>query len=192
MIAFIGCPRSGTKYISEVCSAANIDVGHEVKGGDGISYWQLAVDMDLAMPENVKYIHQVRHPLDVIGSMQTIALKSWDFICQHAGISFEVLDLVYTGMQAWYCWNMLSENKAIFTYRVEDIRSVWMRILDLVSAWPCPLPEISKDINTRKDQYDIVTWQDLLIRDKWLTHSIFQMARRYGYGDDFSDIGGLG
>ena len=41
MVVVIGCPRSGTGFISQLLKEHGLDVGHEVWGKDGISDWRM-------------------------------------------------------------------------------------------------------------------------------------------------------
>lgn len=71
-------PRSGTKYLSKLCQAYGLDVGHERMGANGICSWMLAADADCApygdgttFQPNVydRVIRLVRHPLRVLASV---------------------------------------------------------------------------------------------------------------------------
>lgn len=70
-------PRSGTKYLSRLCQAFGLDVGHETMRRDGICSWMLAVEADFApygggtKLRDYTYEHVVRlvrHPMHVLAS----------------------------------------------------------------------------------------------------------------------------
>lgn len=80
-IMVIGCGRSGTTFTSKIFKTHNIKIGHERLDNDGISSWYLVSDQDEVFlgPSfnqiknlNMPIVHQVRHPLKSISSMQAI------------------------------------------------------------------------------------------------------------------------
>lgn len=50
MVVVIGCPRSGTGFISQLLKEHGLDVGHEVWGKNGISDWRLTWAREYHVP----------------------------------------------------------------------------------------------------------------------------------------------
>jgi len=176
-IIITGCPRSGTKYISHVMQKCGLDIGHnKVWGKDGISSWLYAA---IEAPGNSIVLCQVRNPVDTIGSLQTIGNDSWEFFDKHIRCGLDN-NMALRGMRAWLRWNRLAMEKAIFTYRVEDIESQWDRICELIGI-DHSLPNIPTDTNTRQDRYEQMRLSDLHLEDSELCDQIVEMASGLGY-----------
>jgi len=176
-IVITGCARSGTKYISEVLKKAGKDVGHWNTGGsDGIA-------SDLVAPWELRgatILHQVRHPLHQIASMQTALRHTWNYIA--AMLDFNGTDSVLRYcMRYWLKWNKLVAEKACLTYRVEDIDTSWDEIKQLLGLDGVKLPAVPKDTNSRKGHYKPVGWDELKAADTELAKAIFKQALEYGY-----------
>ncbi len=184
-----GCARSGTMYASRLLSSAGLRIGHETMGKDGIASWLLAVDSDFVPWGPVRHcfqfkeiLHQVRRPLAVISSMQTITPQSWQYMCHHVPCSVEE-PLLLRCAKYWRYWNLRAESIATWRYRVEDIEKVWGSMCERL-AMPAdqPFPSaVPRDINTRKPAFSNVRWDDLLVLDRKLCFSIQEQAVRYGY-----------
>jgi hypothetical protein len=153
-----GCPRSGTRYITLVLRRLGLDVGHERIGRDGVSSWALAVDAERTPwgPSwgDVQFdtvLHQVRHPLDVIDSVETLKPTSWEFVSRHVPLapreSFPV-----RGALLWCHWNRAAERRATLTYRVEAIGEALPLICEALDVPhdPGAATQIPTDVNTRK------------------------------------------
>ncbi|MEL7422698.1 MAG: hypothetical protein AAFN81_06895, partial [Bacteroidota bacterium] len=88
-IMIIGCGRSGTTYTSKLFKSFGYEVGHERLGKNGISSWMLVSDQtqvpigpsfkDLRSLE-LPIVHQVRHPIKAISSLQATGHISWKFL----------------------------------------------------------------------------------------------------------------
>ena len=152
-----GCPRSGTRYTTLVLRRLGLDVGHERIGRDGVSSWALAVDAEQTPwgPSwgDVRFdvvLHQVRHPLDVIDSVETLRPASWKFVSEYApldpGQSFPI-----RGALLWCHWNGAAETRAALTYRVEAIAEALPLICEAIDVAHDPLAarDVPTDVNTR-------------------------------------------
>jgi len=97
-IIIIGCGRSGTTHTSKKFQAFGYDVGHERLKKHGISSWYLVSDQDeipigpsfaQVAKFNIAVVHQVRHPLKAISSLQSTGWISWKFLSNELPIDFE-------------------------------------------------------------------------------------------------------
>ncbi len=190
-LLIIGCARSGTAYIANVLQESAFQIGHERMGKDGVSSWYLAAQpknrkrrVNLAKFHFAHIFHQVRHPLHVISSVySTEDLHSWSYIMAHLPeIRMEDSHLVKCA-KYWYFWNLKAEKFAEWTYRVEDVDSVWdefgNRLGKRISK--AGFEKVSKHFNTRGD-HRMFTWEDLQRElDPDLYGKILDMALKYGY-----------
>lgn len=175
-IVVLGCARSGTMYISNVFQKLGIDIRHEKMGIDGTSDWH-KVPSDLSEFDCV--LHQVRHPLKVISSMTTAPPSTWKSINKHIPLILdnELID----GMRYWYFWNLMIEPYSNIRYRVENIKSEWNLILEILNIPYTDLPNVSNKINSRP--HEVYTWNDLENMDKNLCDKIKRLSRNFGYED---------
>ena len=178
----LGTPRSGLAYTTMVLRQLKLSVAHEGIGADGACGWPF---VPCIMPKsNITILHQVRNPLDSIGSMQCISEESWSYIGHYLKMDImKTSDLIFRGMQCWYHWNKMVEDKAIFTYRVEDMERVWGNICELLKINKMisfPL-DISTDINTRAEFYEPLETEDLLNSNSTLATRVLSLGTTYGY-----------
>jgi hypothetical protein len=176
----VGCARSGTRWIAEVLTLTGLDVGHwRTLGDDGISSDLLA---PLACLLEANVIHQVRYPVNQIGSMHTTHGYTWQFINQV--LKFKDGDtLLKMCMKYWLVWNSYAEKVARYTYRIENIDNEWGKIKELTGAKGV-LPDVPRNANTRKGMYKPVTWDMLEQEDAELYGHILKKAWGYGYRAD--------
>lgn len=187
-----GCARSGTTYITEVLKQAGLQVEHEFLAKDGCVSWLMAVDSDYAPwgpPDNGIYFehifHQVRHPLLVISSVYTTEPKqSWDFICKHIPEIHSKDDHVVKCAKYWYYWNLRAEEKAEWTYQVEEIETILSHMSKRLK-FPLSrelLKRIPKTSNHRGAYVHKFTWADLhVMLPPDLLSKIQTLAVKYGY-----------
>lgn len=178
-LVVVGCARSGTKYIADVFTQLGLDVGHwRMLGEDGISSDLLA---PLACLPGGRILHQVRYPINQIGSMQTTNGYTWQFINQV--VKFEKGDtLLQMCMKYWLVWNTLAERAARYTYRIEDIDNVWPEVKEVAGlAEDLEIPDVPRNANTRAGMYKPVTWAMLEEEHSTLYDQILKKAQAYGY-----------
>jgi hypothetical protein len=184
-----GCGRSGTVYISCLLDELGADVPHETMGLDGIASWLLAVDAGWApwgplrrMFQYRAVLHQVRHPLAAIASAQTFRPESWDYICGHIPCDMTEPLLLRCG-KYWHYWNLKAEQTSEWTYRIEELPRVFDRLCETVGVSPdrSRLVAVPADLNSRKERYSPISWDQLAELDSELTHKIQAQAARYGY-----------
>jgi hypothetical protein len=202
-----GAARSGTTFITRVLNHSGLEFAHENgPAGDGLVSHLHAVVADryawgLNPAKRRIYfdpiLHQVRNPVKTIASITTIQ-HAWPFIRRH------VPDMPYerggeptddaTRLEAsalyWVRWTRLSDQRADWTYRVEDLSSsaVLATLSEYVGATirPDVVSRLSGEkINTRRrrsDYLDVRTWKDLRRRiPGWLFREVVDGARSYGY-----------
>ena len=213
-LRIIGCGRSGTRYSASLFQALGLDITHELDrelpgstGRDGISSWFLAVD-DPNPPNGPSDIgidfqytlHQVRHPLLVIASFAQFILKegtrSPEFIERHIPGLKSDLDtndlsikqkLILQAARYWYEWNLMAEQKATETLRLEELDFHLDRICDLLDLPFDPdVPDlVSKKTNERQWYIQeapwVISWADLYSLDPVLTENIKNLSAKYGY-----------
>lgn len=194
LLLVTGCARSGTGYIAKVLSRSGLNICHEELGCDGCSSWPLAVD-DSYSPwgvsgSNVEFahiLHQVRNPLQVINSVcSTEPARSWEYIAKHIPEIDLREPLLLRAAKYWYYWNKKAEEKAEFTYRVEDIANAIGKIGDTIGV---KLDEngykrVSTFENSRAHDVEI-SWGDLVEAvPKELLDNIRSLALHYGYSEE--------
>ena len=175
-LMIIGCPRSGFRYISTVFRKAGLAIGHEVWGADGTANYTLTPRQ---MPDDAVILHQVRHPLDVIGSMKTINDRSWDILMRDT-TARKKHGLIERGMRVYMEWNKLAALRSVLSYRVEDIDTIWSTLAVLVGLGDVSLPDVKRDLNSRKKLYQRPLWVDLQDRDLGLALEIATYYRTLG------------
>lgn len=187
-----GCARSGTGYISRVLCHAGLDIRHEQIGKDGISSWVMVAPTEKTPwgpgRKNIHFthiFHQVRDPLKTISSVfSTEPTASWKYIMDYIPQILPEDSKTVKAAKYWYYWNLKAAELAEWTYRVEDIREVWVemehrlgRKLD-ISALDC----VPKNANTRGNHLRDFTWEDLKRElEPNLYRDIRALARFYGY-----------
>ena len=193
-LAIVACGRSGTRYMSKVLRAVGFDVGHERPGKYGVVDWHLA-GLESGLDCAGLVWHQVRDPVAVIDSFQTVMRRTWKFACNAEPRISEMTDVLLRSMQYWLYWNQRCENLASRTYRVEQMPEL---LPELLGALGEDMPEgamgrvlkVSTKDHAREansvrmevsSNYFPVTWERMASRDKGLTMQIREQAERYGY-----------
>lgn len=185
----LACPRSGTSYTNKVLLGHGLDFTHEqTHGADGAIGWQYVADgkySDKAGHRSDRLwdvvLHQVRNPLDVIGSMATHSQQLWDFIASEIDGFPRKDQPIKRRMRFWIEWNRRAEAMASYTYKVEDIgyRGDTDRVLgNILGIEMCDTGH-SRTTNTRR--HAILTMADLRRASKGMAKEIELLARRYGY-----------
>lgn len=195
LVLITGCGRSGTTYISKLLTAAGCQVRHEKLGQKGCASWTMAVDADYtpwgpgARGIQFKHVfHQVRNPLDVISSVY-INIKdigSWQFIGANTPEILPNEPFLAKCAKYWYYWNLKAEEKAEWTYRIEDIDKIFYEMCNRLKI-PYKkdvLKKIPRKINTQRPIFQKIKWSDL---EAVLSPTDFcnlrNLALRYGYSD---------
>lgn len=192
LLLITGCARSGTTYISEVLQQCGLDILHQDIGKDGASSWTMAVNSRYSPwgpSAHGTYFehtfHQVRNPLKVISSVYANQLnKSWQFVYKMIPEIKKTDPLLVKSAKYWYYWNLATEKKAEWRYRIEDIDTV-LPMMSLRLGIPLEknaLNTVPKDTNHKKTYEKQFTWNDLKgALSPELYDNIREMAKRYGY-----------
>lgn len=172
-----------------------LDVPHEVLGRDGTASWKHVVSgtferigkrRPAATIDGSGFdcvLHQTRHPLKVIASMQTFGVSTWTFMAQHIDMDPQAPHIA-RAMRAWVGWNRLIESRAEWRFQIEELSAVFPEFCRRVGVQPQPLPEVpheARDSRTRR--YRPLDWLDLVEADEGLAESTRQLALEYGYSD---------
>lgn len=193
-LLIVGCPRSGTRAISDALTTARFPVGHERCGPRGISSCFFAAkDWDYpgkhrGTPERFRFEqvwHQTRTPNKVISSMADKMPPSfWRWQEKHTGIPGNLEPTVKRCAIFWIAWNELVEKNypGAWRYRVEDLGDLWPTMLERLGIPWVPL-QTSPDHghNERKERH-YWTWDEL--RDALPTgiwDRLRKKAEEYGY-----------
>lgn len=199
MLLITGTGRSGTHYTSRLMRELGYDIPHERIGKGGTASWKHIVSgrfayigknraaVNICSEGFTTILHQVRHPLKVIASMQTFGDSTWSFMAQHIQLDLKA-PKVKRGMQAWVGWNQLIEKRAHWRFKIETLHESFDEFCLHAGIPPCQMPRIpveAKDSRTKR--YHPLTWHDLVKSDPVLAEQIRLLAMGYGY-DDISDM----
>lgn len=191
-ILVTGCIRSGTAYTTAVLRSLGLDVVHEGLGKDGsVSAFlgnptATAEQLPPWHPPGAEHydlvLHQVRHPVAVVGSMQTAGAHFWKFVRDVGGVPGS--GDVRHAMAFWIAWNQRIEKQADARYRIEHVS--WRQLCAwLPIQWnehsADAIKKVPTDTNTRKERYRPLTWRILRMIDATLCAEIREMAIQYGY-----------
>lgn len=197
-----GCACSGTLYITHLLNKCGLEMGHEVIEKDGFVAWQGAVDVNYGswgwrLPsKKVEFeviLHQVRDPIPVITSLYNCCApilgkewgRFWKYVCYYVPQINLDEPLVVRCAKYWYYWNLLAEQRAEWTYRIEDIDHVIdeMENRMMVKLDREVLENLSKTTHHHKRKTSFRASWDLLKKelDPELFENIKSLALRYGY-----------
>jgi hypothetical protein len=190
-VIVVGCGRAGTKYMWLVLRSFGLDVGHEEWGADGQVGFHAAVGLrgaakhrtwrpDLEPSPDDVVLHQVREPLANMSSIQTFQDYSWEFVSRYTPIRMD-WPLPVKCMAYWYCWNLMAESHAQYTYQVEHMADAWPDIRRLIGLPPgAQLPEETTTMRHRRG-HSKLTWDELKNADKSWYKKVKWLGRHYGY-----------
>lgn len=188
-LMIIGCGRSGTTYIARLLQSYGLDIGHEELAKDGISNWLCTVDYEKSANKN-KYglvLHQIRNPLEVISSWyinNISGLPVWEFISKYVPEIAPDEPFLNRCAKYWYYWNLKAEEKADWSYRIEDIDEVLPVLVERFHLQQCDqMP--NKMTNHWKEIDQLITWNDLKdLLEPQDFENIKNLSERYGYSID--------
>jgi len=190
---FLGCPRSGTKYITKVCESVGKKVGHERCAKNGISYWKLVAGTEHAHAGLMSFaghrvLHQVRDPIATIGSMQTLGGNAWSFMRKHLDLpKIKGESKIVVGAKAWVGWNKRAQEIAQHTYRVESLTDpdVWTKFCKWtgIDIGVRAIYSVPFDVNTRLGhvKYASITGRTLRDLNEEVWREVKDLAASYGY-----------
>lgn len=186
MFLITGCGRSGTKYIAVALQQCGLGVRHEQMGKDGIVSGYYCFDAQqypggrhpVPRPDFDVVLHQARHPLPTIASLQTT--HSWKWACQFLPVTPND-PLLKRCCHHWLGYNEAAEKLAEYTYRIETLEEVWPTLQRLI-GFDAPysiVADLPKSINARK--HDDVTWAEVRDAAPEIYDAILAASVRYGY-----------
>lgn len=200
MVIITACPYSGTKYTVKILRNLGLDVGHETLEKDGAVSWRhIAMtddDQQLAALDGrgIIRLHQVRHPLITIASLQKLNGKIWYEVAKCAERmhlpwnptegTFDARDHTLRTMRLWYYWNKNGMEAADEVYCIEDLPFKWGWFLKTVSLPASVLPGTSTTTNRHRgpsQKTRVPSWNELYEIDGDLTLSMLRMAHLLGY-----------
>jgi hypothetical protein len=112
--------------------------------------------------------------------MQASSWISFKFLSNEIPIDFENDSKILKAMKYWYYWNLKAENKAVFTYQIEEFDKHLNQLLRIGKFFSVKNESvINTKTNTRKHIY--LSWDDLYKEDEVLTNNIKNLAIKYGY-----------
>ena len=194
MLLVTGTGRSGTHFTSELLKQMGYDVPHEAVGKDGAASWKHIVsgafvyigknrEAEIDATGFTRTLHQVRHPLKVIASMQTFSISTWSYMAKAIEIDMDA-DPVIKGMQAYIGWNRLIEPKAQWRFRIEDLKDQFPEFCRHAGIPEVPFPEVPhRARDSRTQRYKPLAFSDLLAADEALALELEALAVEYGYDD---------
>jgi hypothetical protein len=206
MFLITGHPRSGTTYMWNILRASGVSVGGERNGSvsaisneppvKGVVSWLHIIDRTSRFD---RILQQVRNPLDVISSAQTLSNVSLEFMFKILNAPrvwllflkfrrkvrmIENKKVALWTMYTWLKWNQMIErdSRLIYRYQVEKLEDEWETIAKTLGIKGQIFPsEVPKNVNTRKDSYKKVSLKRLYQLDRKLTDQLIRKAKNYGY-----------
>jgi len=199
MLLIAATPRSGTHYTAALLQALGLDVPHEAVGASGAASWKhiapgtftvkkrfhRARTAEIEDPPFTTILHQTRHPLKVVASMQTLSRASWNYLEARTGADPDDHP-VERAARAYIDWNKRIEPRAEWRYQIEMLPEVFPEFCQRAGvrnapAAPPELPPKAKD--ARPHRYEPIDWSDLVSLNPELAEELRETAARYGYSD---------
>jgi len=197
MLLITAVGRSGTHYTARLLQAMGLDVPHEAVGRDGAASWKHITTGRFVVKKRGKrpretfidgsgfttILHQTRHPLKVIASMQTFSEPTWQYMAQFTTLTLDQ-PVLKRAMLGYLQWNRLIEARADWRFQIEQLPDVFDEFCRRAGLEPRPLPDLPREArDSRTERYRPLQWADLQRQDPDLTTGLRQMARIYGYRD---------
>ncbi len=191
-VAFLGTPRSGTRYMSNLMQECGLNVGHESMGANGTScgfyVWADKAER-LPCPQDMKPVrfdltfHLCRHPLKSLRTMPRV-LMSGEFESWFRDMGFWAMsswDPRTASLIYWVETRRRLVNAEYPIVRVENIAEHWAMLRDAIPGLPGSPPDV--DRNEMQRRSSLLTWSDLEILDADLAQQAQQLAEEMGYAD---------
>lgn len=195
----VGAPRSGTKYISELLSSMGVQCSWEnIYKGDQCNTWPtdhigeaswFSLLYPDAIPNDVKILHQVRHPKFVCPSM-----KRWNLLGRKNSLDSRVIEGITATsyemvtetsyVDSWYKMNLVAESMTDFRFDIVNIDFEIYRILEHIariqtdSVEKC-LNDILRDVNKQGGLSDKLRLEQSDMRSVRKHVECSEMVRRY-------------
>jgi len=170
--------RSGTVYMAKVLRACGLDYGHERDGAHG-AVGGIFFKGRQVLSSYPQIWLQVRHPLRVISSSTTSKPANFRKLFDVIGVACEERDPLKRAMFSWLAYDAWAQRLASFTFPIERLPDLWPTICRKLQIAPKPLPDISRQTNSRV--HEEYTWDDLWHRDRAMASRVYMRAIEYGY-----------
>jgi hypothetical protein len=195
LIAAVG--RSGTHYTAQLLQQMGLDVGHETVGRDGTASWKHITTGTFVVRKKwwrrrstyidgsgfTTVLHQVRHPLKVIASMQTFGDATWNYMAQFTNVRLQQ-PVLRRAMIGYLEWNRLIEPRAAWRFQIERLAEQFDTFCHHIGVEPQPMPSVPQTArDSRVNRYARLAWDDLAREDKRLADELLNLAAAYGYED---------
>jgi len=191
LVAFLGVPRSGTQWTSDVMKACGLDVGHERMGKNGTScgfaVWQPHTDELPLTNQDIRGVtfdhtfHLCRDPLATLRTFPEII--QWDerssWFRRHG---FHPPDGPWDPKLAALRYLAITRQKLLDAhlplFRVDKVKLDWPRISKALGL-PDEPPRLPR--RNSRPPFWTPTWQDLNDLDEHATKLLKTFASRAGY-----------
>jgi hypothetical protein len=199
MLLITAVGRSGTHYTARLMQAMGMDIPHEAVGRDGAASWKHITTGTFVVKKRWKrkretfidssgfttILHQTRHPLKVIASMQTFGDATWRYMAQFTSLTVG-MPVLQRAMLGYLEWNRLIEARADWRFQIEQLTDVFEAFCEHAGLEPQPMPQLPHEArDSRTQRYEPLTWAKLHEQDPGITESLKQMAEVYGYSDEW-------
>ena len=156
------------------CQFENVVIDHDGAATTGYSDASLRDHYDLIL-------HQLRSPMDVIASAQTLTDGSLAYIDNKIGIR-RYDDRILQGARYWLEWNKAAYRICDFSYRIEDLWRQLPNICDLIGI-PCTIPGNEEALRQQRNSrpHTAVSANHIKERDIDLYHDLVDTAEAFGY-----------
>ena len=212
-VLVVGCPRSGTTYMSAILRECGLKVSHERLGRDGTSSWWFAPTRSVIPPGYHPFdgnssrggshpdkigpevydfgvvIHLVRHPLNACAGIRAhVTGQAWRYIEAHVGVGLDVPDPLRSVL-FWTRWNrLIVEHAPGAVVRLEHLAEDWPKVAELLSLPPEPPANVvAKNVarpKMKRSNREPFTWDE--IQDQEAVEEAKELARSYGYDPDIA------
>ena len=186
-IVIIGCARSGMEDATELIKSLGYDFRNEDEQAEnGFSSWFHVVEKK---KENELFFHQVKNPIKVISTLNTISPKSWEFIKEHIKMD-ENYSPLQMAMKYWIEWNKKAEKKSLFTFQSEQLPTAIKNMFEVAEFEEPKMFDINMAFYGRAknqgvesaSEFKEINADDLKNADEKLYKEVIKLSQKYGYG----------
>ena len=194
-VIILSCGRSGSTFTQRMINSHNLmNFGHEEILRNGGIGWTIGLSLKMnynntgfweGLDQNT-ILHQVRHPLKMVRTICTHTHRLREEISQSIGIRGKT-DLEFA-MKYWLTWNQICQEKAQWTYRVEELTKgsetlqVLLKHLGITENDVLMPPQNTNSrLNRLKKEERTITIEDCKKVSPEITQKIIEQSRTYGY-----------
>lgn len=195
-----GCGRSGTMFVSEVLKRSGVNASHEKyfdidvhswpESSSGVEVSWLAAPYLDELPKDVRVVHLVRHPLDVVRSFLGIRFFERSEGSEFLGFVLDhCWDVGHEGpidqaLGYWLRWNKMISPFSEVRVRVETMEPIVLYYLFEqfgIEVSRQRLEESCVELGTRHNGRDRADTTSSEILDRPLGKKVQRLAGVYGY-----------